>query len=125
MEFNDRLPIYRQVADYFREKMATGEYQAGSELPSRRQVASVFRVNPNTVQRAYSLLESEGLIETHKTMASRVTEKEDRLQALREELLGRAIASFVDKIAPFDMERSTVMDLLNQALDEKEAEDHD
>ena len=51
MEWNDKLPVYQQMKDYFIDAILAGTYPLGSELPSRRAIASEFKVNPNTVQR--------------------------------------------------------------------------
>ncbi|AMB92938.1 GntR family transcriptional regulator [Aerococcus christensenii] len=125
MEFNKRLPIYRQLAEIFRQKMASGEFLPGSELPSRRQVASDLCINPNTVQRAYSLLESEGLIETKQTNHSQVTEDVKRLDDLRQDLVALAIDDFLQKIRPLHVEEKTLMRLLERSLDKKEESSHD
>ena len=125
MEFNKRLPIYRQLAEIFRQKVASGEFLPGSELPSRRQVASDLCINPNTVQRAYSLLESEGLIETKQTSHSQVTEDVKRLDDLRQDLVALAIDDFLQKIRLLHVEEKTLMRLLERSLDKKEESSHD
>lgn len=125
MEFNKRLPIYRQLAEIFRQKMASGEFLPGSELPSRRQVASDLCINPNTVQRVYSLLESEGLIETKQTNHSQVTEDVKRLDDLRQDLVALAIDDFLQKIRLLHVEEKTLMRLLERSLDKKEESSHD
>lgn len=125
MEFNKRLPIYRQLAEIFRQKMASGEFLPGSELTSRRQVASDLCINPNTVQRAYSLLESEGLIETKQTNHSQVTEDVKRLDDLRQDLVALAIDDFLQKIRLLHVEEKTLMRLLERSLDKKEESSHD
>lgn len=56
-------PLFRQIADQFRLKIAQGELQPGDDLPSVRHVAQLVRVNLNTVAKAYRLLADEGLVE--------------------------------------------------------------
>ena len=57
----DGLPIYLQIIRHVKRAIAAGTVQAGDELPSRRVLSAQLGVNPNTVQKAYRLLEEEGL----------------------------------------------------------------
>jgi GntR family transcriptional regulator len=57
-----RVPIYQQLAQQIREAIARGELQAETSLPSVRQLSRELVVNPNTVARAYTELEREGLL---------------------------------------------------------------
>jgi GntR family transcriptional regulator len=56
-------PIYRQIVEQVRHMVAGGQLQAGDELPSVRAVALEHAINPMTVSKAYSMLETEGLLE--------------------------------------------------------------
>ena len=58
----DPRPIGRQIVDAVRMKIATGELGAGDQLPSVRGLAQQLTINPNTIQRAYRELETEGYI---------------------------------------------------------------
>src|SRR6516225_6383093 len=60
-----RLPIYKQLAQQIREAIARGELQPEAGLPSVRQLSRELVVNPNTVARAYTELEREGLLVSH------------------------------------------------------------
>jgi GntR family transcriptional regulator len=57
-----RAPIYQQLAQQIREAIARGELQPEANLPSVRQLSRELVVNPNTVARAYTELEREGLL---------------------------------------------------------------
>ena len=56
-------PIYRQIAEQLRRLVAAGQLRPGHGLPSVREVAAAHAINPMTVSRAYSQLESEGVLE--------------------------------------------------------------
>src|SRR5215471_16964058 len=60
-----RLPIYQQLAQQIREALARGELRPDEGLPSVRQLSHTLVVNPNTVARAYTELEREGLLVSH------------------------------------------------------------
>lgn len=61
MNFDDSRPIYLQIAEYFKQKIIRGEIKFDDKMPSVRETAKMLSVNPNTVQRAYALLEQEGV----------------------------------------------------------------
>ena len=64
LDYRDARPIYTQIIDGFREQIATGILQPGDKLPSVRELAQNLAINPNTIQRSYRQLESEGWIVT-------------------------------------------------------------
>jgi GntR family transcriptional regulator len=64
LDYRDARPIYAQIIDGFREQIATGILQPGDKLPSVRELAQNLAINPNTIQRSYRQLETEGWIVT-------------------------------------------------------------
>ncbi len=60
---NSPNPIYRQIVDQLRRLIVSGQIQSGQDIPSVRAVALEHAINPMTVSKAYSLLETEGLLE--------------------------------------------------------------
>ena len=83
----DTTPIYQQIVQYIQRGLVAGTIQNGEELPSRRVLSALLGVNPNTVQRAYRILEEDGLVQSHTGAKSYVAADEKRLAALRTELL--------------------------------------
>lgn len=83
----DGVPIYLQIQTYIRRGCVAGTIRDGDELPSRRVLSALLGVNPNTVQKAFRLLEDEGLIASHSGAKSYVTVDEGKLAALRQTLL--------------------------------------
>ena len=64
LDYRDVRPIYTQIADGFREQIASGILRSGDRLPSVRELAASLAINPNTIQRSYRQLEAEGWIVT-------------------------------------------------------------
>ena len=62
LDYRDARPIYTQIADSFRTQIRAGVLAEGDKLPSVRELASELTINPNTIQRAYRELETEGWI---------------------------------------------------------------
>src|SRR5580698_492188 len=60
------VPIYLQLIHQVRRMVASGQLSPGTELPSVREVATEYTVNPTTISKAYSLLENEGLLQRNR-----------------------------------------------------------
>ena len=63
-DHRDVRPIYARVVDSFRERITAGVLLPGDRLPSVRELAAELAINPNTIQRSYRTLETEGWIVT-------------------------------------------------------------
>jgi GntR family transcriptional regulator len=66
------VPIYQQLIEQVRRMVAGGQLAPGTELPSVRELAMEHTVHPMTISKAYSLLESEGVLERHRGKPMRV-----------------------------------------------------
>ena len=84
-KFAGSKPVYLQIMEQFRAAVLSGEYPPGGRVPSVRELAAEARVNPNTVQRALTELEREGLLTGGGTTGRWVTEDEETLEALRQQ----------------------------------------
>ena len=89
LKFNNESPIYLQLYQKLALDIVTGKYISGEKIPSVRELSSMFKVNPNTVQKALSELEDVELIYTERTNGKFVTENkkiiEDYLESLAKE----------------------------------------
>lgn len=88
-------PIYWQIMRYIKQGLAAGTIADGEELPSRRTLSAYLTVNPNTVQKAYRLLEEEGLVQSHAGAKSCVCASEQQREALRRELTEEGMRAMV------------------------------
>ena len=80
-------PIYLQILRYIKRGVIAGHIEHGDELPSRRVLSALLGVNPNTVQKAYRMLEEEELIQSHLGAKSLMVVDEERIAAIRAELV--------------------------------------
>ncbi len=62
LNYRDSKPIYEQIKDGLRRLVVTNAFKAGEQFPSVRELASSLAINPNTIQKAYRDLESEGYL---------------------------------------------------------------
>lgn len=94
----DGSPIYLQILIYIKRGIIAGAIKDGDELPSRRVLSALLGVNPNTVQKAYKLLEEEGLIQSQMGAKSYVVVTDEKLQEIRQELLSEDARSVVGSL---------------------------
>jgi DNA-binding transcriptional regulator YhcF (GntR family) len=114
ISFNSREPVYSQVVRLFKEKIVTGVIQSGQTIPSRRELAALLKINPNTAQRAYKEMEDQRLIVTEGNSPSRITLELDVLRQIRSELLGTAVEAFVASIHNIDVPLDELLDVVQQ-----------
>lgn len=83
--FDNNVPIYIQLLEYIKIYLISGVFKPGEKLPSVRDFATTFRVNPNTMQKALSELESMNLIYTERTNGKYVTNNTKLIEKLKDE----------------------------------------
>ena len=88
INYRDPRPIYEQLRDSFRQLILTGVLAPGEKMPSVRELAAQLAINPNTIQRAYRELESEGCICSVPGRGSFVCRTDAALLARRASLTG-------------------------------------
>ena len=120
-EFQDHLPIYAQLMDTLKRRIITGRYLPGEKLPSVRELAAEAGINPNTVQRAFSELEREGLIYTQRATGKYVTENADEIKSARQALAKTQVAEFFSNMQSLGYSVGDVIVLL-QSFNESEEE---
>lgn len=100
MEFHiqDARPIWQQLSDQLKLRIIMGFYAPGSRFPAVRELAAEAGVNPNTMQRSLTQLESEGLLITNRTVGRTVTTEESTLQAIRLALAEKQTASYLESM---------------------------
>ena len=83
--FDNNIPIYIQLLEYMKIYLISGVFKCGEKLPSVREFANTFKVNPNTMQKALSELESMKLIYTERTNGKYVTNDNKVIEKLKDE----------------------------------------
>lgn len=112
--FNNRDPVYLQVVRHFKEQIATGRMEAGQVIPSRRELAALFKINPNTAQRAYKEMEEQQLIVTEGNSPSRITNQVEILKSIRSELLHDTVTAFISSIRKIEVPIEELLDLVQR-----------
>lgn len=112
MEFKANVPIYLQVIQDIKHKIITGELALGSKLPSSRELALQYSINPNTAARIYSELETAGISFTRRGIGTFVTEDETLVKSLKSELIENLMEEFVEQTRKLGFSHDEIAELL-------------
>lgn len=120
IQWNDGAPIYRQLKERVVAMMLDGVLKPGDALPSVRQVAAEYQLNPITVSRAYQELADEALVEKRRGLGMYVTEEASKklLSNERERFLNEEWPLVVERIQRLGL---SMQELLKPALNGGEA----
>jgi len=113
-------PIYMQIILFVKRGIAAGNVQDGDEMPSRRVLSALLGVNPNTVQKAYRMLEEEGIIESHSGAKSYVSLTPEKAANVRRDLLKADMGAFVDAMKQTGSTKDEALKLLSELWEREE-----
>ncbi|WP_026701221.1 GntR family transcriptional regulator [Salibacterium aidingense] len=116
--FDASKPIYRQLADQIYWRILRGELRAGEKLPSVRETAVEFGVNPNTVSRTYSEMERDGVVESKRGQGTFVSEDQSVLDQWREGMKQSYIRQFVQEMKAMGFSEAVILNGLKTFLEE-------
>ncbi len=122
-QFSNDVPIYSQLIEQIKVSIVSGMFAPGERLPSVRDLATEAGVNPNTMQRAMTELERDGLVYSQRTAGRFVTEDRTMIEAAKRELAERHIRTFVAAMLRLGYERNEIAALLKQEPVEEEKTD--
>lgn len=112
-------PIWIQLSEQLTAQIASGVYQPGQRLPSVREFAADAGVNPNTMQRALTDLESKGLIITNRTAGRSVTRDMETIKQLRTDRAMEQVRQFLAQMSELGYTKEEIGMVLTQALKEE------
>ena len=117
-EFDNNKPIYLQLLDILKFKIISGELPAGSKLNSVRDMAEEAGVNPNTMQKALAELERENLVYSQRTSGRFVTDDEEKIKSMREEVANIEIKSLSEILIKLGYEKNELVAIITKSLEE-------
>ena len=106
------MPIYLQIVRHIKRGIVSGAVVSGDEVPSRRVLSALLGVNPNTVQKAYAMLESEGLMTSHAGAKSCMVVTEEHVAAIRRELLQNDALSVIAALRQMGLSKQEAIELI-------------
>lgn len=113
----DGTPIYLQILMFVKRGAVAGSIVDGDELPSRRVLSALLGINPNTVQKAFALLEEEGLIESRSGAKSYMKLDPAKLDQLREDLLKDDIKGITKSLKQMGITKLEALKLIDNNWD--------
>jgi DNA-binding transcriptional regulator YhcF (GntR family) len=111
-------PIYSQLIEQIEIKICSGIFAPGSKLPSVRELAQEAAVNPNTMQKALSLLEEHGLLYTNRTSGRFITEDTKMIQQAKQKLAQEQISEFLEKMKSLGLNKTETLSIITTMLEE-------
>ena len=110
----DGSPIYLQIILYIKRCIIAGTITDGDELPSRRVLSALLGVNPNTIQKAYKILEEEGLIQSHSGAKSYVIADSSAVARIRAELLESDALNIINAMKQMGLGKEDALALIEK-----------
>lgn len=117
-DLDNNRPIYLQLMEKIQQDIISGVYHAGDRLPSVRELAIEASVNPNTMQKALSELERNGLVHTQRTSGRFITEDKTMLKQLKTELAAVHIQDFLNTMKQLGFPPEEILELIEKTIKE-------
>ena len=111
-------PVYQQIIDQVKRDIALGRLIKDEKLPTVRQLAKQLAINPNTIAKAYRLLESEGIIVTRPGSGAFIANLDSSLsKAVRKKLLSDELERIAVEAYHMQIDKETLLELFNNAVE--------
>lgn len=119
--FDESQPIYQQIVQRINAKILRGEYPPGGKLPSVIEAAMIYKVNHNTVARAYSELIRSGIAATQRGEGTFVTRDEAMLERMAREMKRALMTDFLQSAQALGISIDEMIAFLKEASDQADA----
>ena len=96
--FNNTVTIYLQIVSEIKKQIVSGKLIPGERIPSVRELALTYKVNPNTMQKALIELEENGLIKTERTNGKFVTEDENIINKIKNDYADNLTQNYLSEM---------------------------
>jgi GntR family transcriptional regulator len=118
VDFESGVPIYTQLVDRIKQMVVSGQLQPGEQLPTMRQLAADLRINYNTVGRAYTILDQEGVISTQQGRGTFITSQldEDQIQRLRMDKLRSMVGQALHEASVLGYSQEEIEAVIDEQL---------
>lgn len=112
------LLFYAQIAQHVMMQIISQEIKSGDQLPTVREYAEIAGVNPNTMQRAFTELEREGMVYSQRTAGRFVTDDQKLIARKRRELAISELESFITNMTKMGFNHTEIIPVLTSFLKE-------
>ena len=120
MNFDQKTPIYQQLADSIRQDILSGSLQAEMAIPSVRQISVEYGLNPQTVLNATQILIQEGLLEKRRGLGMfvRIDARKQLSEVASQRFKNVTLQSVVDEARLLSISKTDLIDLIQKAYGE-------
>lgn len=108
----DGVPIYLQIVKHIKSGIVSGTVVNGDEVPSRRVLSALLGVNPNTIQKAYKMLEDDGLMESHSGAKSYMCFDDTMVAFVRKQLLESDATTIISSLKQMGLSKEEALALI-------------
>lgn len=114
MIYNRTAPLFIQIADAIRRDILNGVFSADEQIPTVRGLAFNVSANPNTVQKALTLLEEEGLLYTKGTAGRFVTSDAELLETTRKRVKDETLRALFSEAESLGITNADIISYINE-----------
>jgi len=112
------VPIWEQIKEQMKKQILMGVWESGEQLPSVRSLATELGINPNTIQRAYSELEREGLTYTVVGKGCFVEEDLTKVQEKKEKEAFEKLSALLDELKDMKVCKEKILSVIEESYKE-------
>lgn len=113
-DFDNIRPIYIQIIEYVKLDIISNRLNKGEKIPSVREYATIMKVNPNTVQKALIELEREQLIYTERTNGKYVTNDDELINKIKDEIISNKLDSLINDLNNIGIDKEKIIEYLKR-----------
>ena len=114
MNFQNERPIYLQIVEQMEMEIMSGYYPKGSKLPTVRELAMQYKVNPNTMQKAFVELEQRGLVFAKRTSGRYVSENESVIENVKQQAAKAKTQEYIRYVRQLGLEEEDILRLFKE-----------
>lgn len=119
MEYDNNIPIYIQVINMIKKDMTQGKLPMGAKLPSTRELAVKYHINPNTAVRIYKEMEQQNMCYTKRGLGTFVTEDVSVFTAMRESMAEELLEGFVKEMKDLGFSKEELISVISARFEQE------
>lgn len=117
--FDNSKPIYSQIEDEIKKMILSGKLSKGEKIKSVRELAQDAGVNPNTMQKALSEIERQGLIITERTNGRFVTTEQSLIEELKKNFFSQKVVMVIEELRSLNFSKNEIIHFIEKYYEEE------
>ena len=114
MKYDTSMPIYLQVVHQIEKEIASGKRKPGEKMPSTRDLAIAFQINPNTASRVSQVLESEHICMTRRGLGTFVSEDADMVKNIRNQMARESVDRLISSLKELGYSEEEMIQMIRE-----------